>query len=113
MPRAANPSFLWEIRSPERAGGWISRPSRLIVSSAPEFLNLKVGLERLTLYHRLMKSMAKRSQTAKVASTPAARPKKSLKQLFEERDRTQPGSGEEERAAEKILEAIFPDTNAD
>lgn len=38
--------------------------------------------------------------------------KKPLKQLFEERDRTQPGSKEEERATERILEEIFPDTNA-
>jgi hypothetical protein len=44
---------------------------------------------------------------------PTARPKKALKELFEERDRTQTGSREEEQAAEKILEALFPDTNAD
>jgi hypothetical protein len=60
-----------------------------------------------------MKSMAKQSRTAKETSAPAAPSKKSLKQLFEERDRTQPGSREEETAAEKILESIFPDTNAD
>jgi len=38
---------------------------------------------------------------------------KHLKELFEERNRTDPGSMEEERAAEKILEAIFPDSNRD
>jgi hypothetical protein len=60
-----------------------------------------------------MKSMAKRAPAAKTPSDPRARSKKSLKQLFDERDRTQPGSREEEKAAESILEAIFPDTNAD
>jgi hypothetical protein len=57
--------------------------------------------------------MAKQVQTAKTAPTPAIASKKSLKQLFDERDRTPPGSREEEKAAEKILEVIFPDTNAD
>jgi hypothetical protein len=38
--------------------------------------------------------------------------KKALQQLFEERDRTLDGSKEEEQAAEKIAEAIFPDSNA-
>jgi hypothetical protein len=57
--------------------------------------------------------MAKHAETAKVEPTPAARSKKSLKQLFDERDRTDTGSREEEKAAEKILETIFPDTNAD
>jgi hypothetical protein len=57
--------------------------------------------------------MAKQVQTTKTAPAPAVRSKKSLKQLFEERDRTRQGSKEEEKAAEKILEAIFPDTNAD
>jgi hypothetical protein len=38
--------------------------------------------------------------------------KKSLEQLFEERDRTKSGSKEEEQAAKKILESVFPDTNA-
>lgn len=57
--------------------------------------------------------MAKQVQTAKTAPTPAIASKKSLKQLFDERDRTSPGSREEEKAAEKILEVIFPDTNAD
>ena len=57
--------------------------------------------------------MAKQAQAAKATPAPAARPKKSLRQLFDERDRTRTRSREEEQAAEKILEAIFPDTNAD
>jgi hypothetical protein len=57
--------------------------------------------------------MTKQAQTTKAAPAPATRSKKSLKQLFDERDRTRPGSREEEKAAEKILETIFPDTNAD
>lgn len=36
--------------------------------------------------------------------------KKTLKQLFEERDHTRPGSKEEEEAAKRILESVFPDT---
>ena len=51
----------------------------------------------------------------RLASIQAARrlnPKKSFKELFEARDLTQPGSTEEEQAAEKILEAVFPDSNA-
>jgi hypothetical protein len=56
--------------------------------------------------------MTKQVQTSKSAPTPV-RSKKSLKQLFNERDRASQGSREEEKAAEKILEAIFPDTNAD
>jgi hypothetical protein len=60
-----------------------------------------------------MKGTAKRAPAAKAASDSRPRSKKSLKQLFDERDRTQPGSREEEKTAEKILEAIFPDTNAD
>jgi hypothetical protein len=57
--------------------------------------------------------MAKQMQTSKTPPAAAVRSKKSLKQLFDERDRTSQGSREEEKAAEKILEAIFPDTNAD
>lgn len=57
--------------------------------------------------------MSRQAQSAKEAPTPAVRTKKSLKQLFDERDRTDRGSREEQKAAEKILEAIFPDTNAD
>ncbi|MFZ0773078.1 MAG: hypothetical protein WCA49_00755 [Candidatus Sulfotelmatobacter sp.] len=57
--------------------------------------------------------MSKPAQPAKSTATPAPNPKKSLKELFEERDRTRPGSREEEQAAEKILEVVFPDTNAD
>jgi hypothetical protein len=38
---------------------------------------------------------------------------KELKELFDERARTRPGSKEEEQAAEKILESLFPDSNAD
>jgi hypothetical protein len=57
--------------------------------------------------------MPKQTHAAKPATTPATGRKKTLKQLFEERDRTRPGSREEEQAAEKILEAVFPDTNAD
>ena len=61
----------------------------------------------------IRQTMAKELQTRKSAPTPAIRSKKSLKQLFDERDRTRQGSREEEKAAEKILEEIFPDTNAD
>lgn len=50
---------------------------------------------------------------AKSTATPVIGPKKTLKDLFDERDRTRPGSREEEQAAEKILETLFPDTNAD
>jgi hypothetical protein len=57
--------------------------------------------------------MPKQTHAEKPAATSATSRKKSLKQLFEERDRTRPGSKEEEQAAEKILEAVFPDTNAD
>jgi len=49
---------------------------------------------------------------ASIQAAPRLNPKKSLKELFEARDLTQPGSTEEEQAAEKILEAVFPDTNA-
>jgi hypothetical protein len=44
--------------------------------------------------------------------TPATSPKKTLKELFCERDRTSLGSKEEGASAVKILEAIFPDTNS-
>jgi hypothetical protein len=44
---------------------------------------------------------------------PAASQKKTIKQLFDARDRTPSGSKEEERATERILESVFPDTNAD
>jgi hypothetical protein len=57
--------------------------------------------------------MSKQTHTEKPAAAPAASRKKTIKQLFEERDRTRPGSREEEQASEKILEAVFPDTNAD
>jgi hypothetical protein len=57
--------------------------------------------------------MSKQSKVAKSTTIPEQSPAKSLKQLFENRDRTRPGSREEEQAAEKILEAMFPDTNAD
>jgi hypothetical protein len=51
--------------------------------------------------------MPKKANSAK-SSTPSL--KKSLKKLFEERDRTRPGSSEEEQTAEAILEAVFPDS---
>jgi hypothetical protein len=49
---------------------------------------------------------------ASIQAAPRLNPKKALKELFEARDLTQLGSKEEEQAAEKILEAMFPDTNA-
>jgi hypothetical protein len=56
--------------------------------------------------------MSKRSNT--VPPQPqAVAAKRPLKKLFEERDRTRPGSREEEEATKKILESVFPDTNAD
>jgi hypothetical protein len=57
--------------------------------------------------------MSKQANAAKSTVTSVPSPKKTLKKLFEERDRTRPRSREEEQAAEKILEAVFPDTNAD
>jgi hypothetical protein len=42
----------------------------------------------------------------------ATEDKKPLEELFEKRDRTRPGSKEEEQATKKILETVFPDTNA-
>jgi hypothetical protein len=49
---------------------------------------------------------------ASIPGAPLLKSKKSLKELFDARDLTRPGSREEEQAAEKILEAVFPDTNA-
>jgi hypothetical protein len=57
--------------------------------------------------------MVKQSNVRKSTTTPKESPENSLKKLFENRDRTRPGSREEKQASEKILEAIFPDTNAD
>jgi hypothetical protein len=56
--------------------------------------------------------MSKRSNTAP-EQPQAVQTKRPLKKLFEERDRTCPGSKEEEEATKKILESVFPDTNAD
>lgn len=58
-------------------------------------------------------SMAKQSSVAKPTTPAEKASEKNLKKLFGNRDRTRPGSREEEPAAEKILEAVFPDTNAD
>jgi hypothetical protein len=55
--------------------------------------------------------MSKQTRTTRTAAAPAVKPKKTLRQLFEERDRTRAGSKEEERAAEEILKTVFPDTN--
>ena len=57
--------------------------------------------------------MSEPTHVSKSAASPTAKPKKTLKELFEERDRTRPGSREEEEAAKKILETVFPDTDAD
>ncbi len=57
--------------------------------------------------------MPEPNHPARSRATPAASPKKTLGELFEERDRARPGSREEEEAAKKILETVFPDTNAD
>jgi hypothetical protein len=48
-------------------------------------------------------------------STPSqdVSPKKTLKTLFDKRDQSCTGSGEEYKAAERILKALFPDTNSD
>jgi hypothetical protein len=78
-----------------------------------ELTDLVLGATHCALYYKARERMAKPTQTAKAEPTPAAPSKKSLKQLFDERDRTRTGSREEEQAAEKILETIFPDTNAD
>jgi hypothetical protein len=57
--------------------------------------------------------MSKPTHAANARTTAAPRPKKTLKELFEDRDRTRPGSRQEEEGAKKILESVFPDTNAD
>jgi hypothetical protein len=57
------------------------------------------------------KDMSRPAPVAK-ATAPAVKSKKKLKELFDERNRSRPGSKEEEKAAEKILEALFPDTDA-
>lgn len=54
--------------------------------------------------------MTKVSKTK--TAVPVAGSNKTLQRPFEERDRTLAGSKEEEQAAEKIAEAIFPDSNA-
>jgi hypothetical protein len=56
--------------------------------------------------------MSKNAPAAKSTATQPVNPKKKLRDLFDERDRTRIGSKEEEQAAEKILESLFPDTNA-
>ncbi len=56
--------------------------------------------------------MSKRANPARSKGTSAVSPKRTLKQLFEKRDRARPGSKEEEKAAENILVTLFPDTNA-
>jgi len=56
--------------------------------------------------------MSKQAHASKSTTTQAVNPKKKLKELFDERDRTRPGSKEEKEAAEKIMESLFPDTNA-
>jgi hypothetical protein len=38
--------------------------------------------------------------------------KKKLKELFDDRNGARPRSSEEKQAAEKILEALFPNANA-
>jgi len=58
-------------------------------------------------------SMSKQANLAKSTATVAPNSKKTLKKLFDERNSTRPGSRQEKEAAEKILETIFPDTNAD
>jgi len=57
-------------------------------------------------------SMPKQAHITKSPVTPSAESKQALQELFDQRDRAQPGSREEKEAAEKILKAIFPDTNA-
>ena len=57
--------------------------------------------------------MPKHAVHPKTASSSVDATKKTLEELFQQRDRTHPGSKEEAAAAEKIAEAIFPDSNAD
>ena len=57
--------------------------------------------------------MSKPVQAVKPKTASGAVAKKNLKDLFDERDRTRPGSKEEEEAARKILESVFPETDAD
>jgi ribosomal protein L9 len=57
--------------------------------------------------------MPKHAVHPKTASSAVDATKKTLEELFQQRDRTPPGSKEEAAAAEKIAEAIFPDSNAD
>jgi ABC-type transporter MlaC component len=73
----------------------------------------RVYLKMLLLPLIIVLYMSKQPQAAKSTATPVVAAKKSIKELFDERNRTRPESREEENAAEKILEAIFPDSNAD
>jgi len=57
-------------------------------------------------------NMSKQAQATKSAATSTADSPRKLKELFDKRDRTRPGSKDEKLAAEKILETLFPDTNA-
>ena len=57
--------------------------------------------------------MPKPAIHAKTASGSVDAKKKTLEELFQQRDGTRPGSKEEKAAAEKIAEAVFPDSNAD
>jgi len=56
--------------------------------------------------------MSKPARVVKPTAPSTLGAKKTLKDLFDERDLTRPGSKEEKQAVEKILESVFPDTNA-
>jgi len=56
--------------------------------------------------------MSKPAHDTKSTEAPAANSKKTIKELFNDRDRARPGSKDEKQAAEKILESLFPDSNA-
>jgi hypothetical protein len=56
---------------------------------------------------------AKRKPVAAAPAAPAHQPQPTLKELFAQRDATQPGSKEEDQALERIIGAMFPDSNSD
>jgi len=57
-------------------------------------------------------ALAKKKQSQRITGVASAPAPASLKELFKQRDATKPGSKEEEKAVDRIMEAMFPDSHA-
>jgi hypothetical protein len=72
----------------------------------------KISLTDLRGSVKLGKNMSVKPKRAALPTTVPTETPVSMKDLFEQRDATQPGSKEEDQTVDRIMEAMFPGSHA-